>query len=53
MKANIGIEKDLTKEKYWIVINDHIYIRIDKLTAVELAKSLNIKSFLKELKGEV
>ena len=52
MKVKLAIEKSITEEKYWVVINNVIYIQVTKETAYEIAKALKMKKFLKELQNE-
>lgn len=43
MKANIALEKSITDNKYYLVINDSFYIDITEEMFFELAKFLNIE----------
>lgn len=43
MKANIALEKSITSNKYYLVINGYFYIQISKNAFFETAKFLNIE----------
>lgn len=43
MKANIALEKGITSNKYYLVINDSFYIPINEEIFFETAKFLNIE----------
>lgn len=43
MKADIGLSKSITSNKYYLVINSYFYLSISKKMFYEIAKFLNIK----------
>lgn len=47
MKANLSLEKSLTNDKYYLVINDSFYIKIKRKCFFELAAFLLIKGVKK------
>lgn len=43
MKADIGLSKSITSNKYYLVVNGYFYLSISKEMFYETAKFLNIK----------